>query len=805
MSNFNNENEIIKKTKSSIDDGGEKLNDPNEIPASIISESENALPMVAMKGLVLFPNVATSFNVGRSKSLAALSLANGSGKNIFLALQRDKNIDNPTPDEIYTVGVVCKIKRLFHFDSNVSVHVEGVYRAKITEYVTTDEYFSVKVAPYEAIYDEGAELKAVMKLVREKFKELAPSSDDGKDKLEKIFSIEDDDVFINVAAFRSEITEEEKQNILQTRCVSERAEQLLSALIAQEEIAEMGKKISERVRKNVEKGQKEYYLREQIRAIHQELGDDENEKDELREAIINKNLPKEVEEKAIKELDRMSRMNPSSPDYTVLRGYLDWILDLPFNIFTENNISIKEAKEILDSDHFGLEKVKMRIIEHLAVMKLKGKISGSIICLVGPPGVGKTSVATSIARATGRKFVRMSLGGVKDESEIRGHRKTYIGAMPGRIIYGLKNAGSSNPVFLLDEIDKISSDMRGDPASALLEVLDPAQNATFRDRYLEVPYDLSDVLFITTANTLDTIPAPLRDRMEIIQLSGYTREEKYEIAKRYLISKKLEENGVDKKRVKFNEDAVYEVIDGYTREAGVRSLEREIGSICRKIAFDIALNGGKKKYVVSAESVEKYLGVRKFSKDDESLANEVGSATGLAWTAVGGTTLSIEVNLVPGKGEILLTGQLGDVMKESARTAITFIHANCQKYGIDETLFSTRNIHVHVPEGATPKDGPSAGITMATALCSAFTGKEVNKNIAMTGEITLRGKVLPIGGLKEKALAAYRIGIRKVIIPKANVKDLEEIPQQIRNQIEFVPVDNVETVFEEVIVGLKVE
>ena len=510
-------------------------------------------------------------------------------------------------------------------------------------------------------------------------------------------------------------------------------------------------------------------------------------------------------EKALKELSRMSKMNPSSPDYTVLRGYLDWILDLPFSEKTVDCESIKDAKAVLDADHFGLEKVKDRIIEYLAVMKLTGKIGGSIICLVGPPGVGKTSVASSIARAMGRKFVRMSLGGVKDEAEIRGHRKTYIGAMPGRIIYGLKNAGSSNPLFLLDEIDKISSDMRGDPASALLEVLDPEQNPTFRDRYLEVPYDLSDVLFVTTANTLDTIPAPLLDRMEVIELSGYTREEKYEIAKRYLVPKKLKENGVEEKRVKFNESAVYEIIDGYTREAGVRNLEREIGSVCRKIAYDIAENGGKKKYSLNAGDIEKYLGVKKYSQDDEIFESEVGSATGLAWTAVGGTTLTIEVSLVPGKGEgeVVLTGKLGDVMKESARAAISFIHSNALKYGIDESLFSTRDIHVHVPEGATPKDGPSAGITMATALCSAFTGKAVNKKIAMTGEITLRGRVLPIGGLKEKALAAYRVGIRKVIIPKANQKDLEEIPAEIRAQIEFIPVSEVSKVFDEVIEGIK--
>ncbi len=786
-------------------DNGDNLSlQAQEIPPSIIAESENVFPMVAMKGLVIFPNVATSFNVGRAKSLKALSVAKESAKNIFLVAQRDRLIDDPTPSQIYSVGVVCKIKRLFHFEGNVSVHIEGLYRAKITEYVTTDEYFSVKVEQSEPIFDSTeSELTACINLLKEKFRELAPSGDDNKDKTERILAISDPDAFVNIASFKSEIMDDEKQSILQTRSVLDRAEQLLTALVAQEEIAEMGKKISERVRKNVEKGQKEYYLREQLRAIHQELGDDENEKEELKKAILAKQLPAEVEEKALKELSRMSKMNPSSPDYTVLRGYLDWILDLPFSEKTVDCESIKQAKAVLDADHFGLEKVKDRIIEYLAVMKLTGKIGGSIICLVGPPGVGKTSVASSIARAMGRKFVRMSLGGVKDEAEIRGHRKTYIGAMPGRIIYGLKNAGSSNPLFLLDEIDKISSDMRGDPASALLEVLDPEQNPTFRDRYLEVPYDLSDVLFVTTANTLDTIPAPLLDRMEVIELSGYTREEKYEIAKRYLVPKKLKENGIEEKRVKFNESAVYEIIDGYTREAGVRNLEREIGGVCRKIAYDIAENGGKKKYTLNASDIEKYLGVKKYSQDDEIFESEVGSATGLAWTAVGGTTLTIEVSLVPGKGDILLTGKLGDVMKESARAAISFIHSNALKYGIDESLFSTRDIHVHVPEGATPKDGPSAGITMATALCSAFTGKEVNKKIAMTGEITLRGRVLPIGGLKEKALAAYRVGIRKVIIPKANQKDLEEIPAEIRSQIEFIPVSEVSKVFEEVIEGIK--
>ncbi|MBQ7408792.1 MAG: endopeptidase La [Clostridia bacterium] len=801
MEDINKTNQIIKQESKAA--GGENgaINSQSVDLAAIIAEQENVLPMVALKGLVVFPNIATSFNAGRAKSLAALSFANDSGKNIFVATQRNRDTEDPTPSEIYSVGVVCKIKRMFHFDGNVSVHIEGIYRAKITEYVTTEDYFSVKVQTVEPIFEDGPELEACFRLLREKVKSVFGASLDEKDKkTERLLSVENPDVFVNVAAFRSEISDTEKQMILQTASVLDRSEELLAALIAQEEIAEAGKRISERVRKNVEKGQKEYYLREQLRAIHQELGDDENEKDLLEKQIKEKNLPQEVEEKALKELSRMSKMNPSSPDYTVIRGYLDWILDLPFNEKTTDCESIALAKEVLDADHYGLEKVKERIIEYLAVMKLTGKIGGSILCLVGPPGVGKTSVATSIARATGRKFVRMSLGGVKDEAEIRGHRKTYVGAMPGRIIYGLKNAGSANPVFLLDEIDKISSDLRGDPASALLEVLDPEQNPTFRDRYLEVPFDLSDVLFVTTANSLDTIPAPLLDRMELIQLSGYTREEKLQIAKRYLIPKKLKVNGVDESRVKFTESAVNEVIDGYTREAGVRNLEREISAICRKIACDIAENGGKKKYVVTCENVEKYLGVKKYNGDDEKFVNEIGSATGLAWTSVGGTTLTIEVCLMPGKGDIMLTGKLGDVMKESARAAISYIRANALKLGIEQSTFTSNDIHIHVPEGATPKDGPSAGITMATAICSAFTGKLVNKNIAMTGEITLRGRVLAIGGLKEKALAAYRVGIRKVIIPSANVKDLEEIPAEIRKQIEFVPVSDINEVFKNVII-----
>jgi len=771
------------------------ITEENEAVALVPNETEKVLPMIALKGLVMFPDVTTSFDVGRAKSLLSLSDASNGDKLVFIASQKDKDADDPAPEDIYNVGVVCRIKRSFHFENAVSAHVEGLYRAEITEYVTSDDRFTVKVRELLPEYEDGPEMKAAFEMAKNKFRESIKAGETESLKKDRLFSITDQNAFINVATFRIDAGEEEKQEILQTVSVLKRTELFLATLVAAEEIKKAEVRINDRVRESVEKGQKEYYLREQLKAIHQELGDDENEKDELRQAVLDKHLPKEVEEKALKELFRMSKMSSSLPDYSVLRTYIDWILDLPFGVKSTDNTDISEAEKILNADHYGLEKVKTRILEYLSVMKLTGKIGGSILCLVGPPGVGKTSVASSIARALGRKFVRMSLGGVKDEAEIRGHRKTYIGAIPGRIIYGMKDAGTCNPVFLLDEIDKISSDLRGDPASALLEVLDPEQNATFRDRYLEVPFDLSDVLFVTTANSLDTIPGPLLDRMEVIELTGYTREEKAEIAKRYLIDKRKKANGLENIDVEFSESAVNGIIDGYTREAGVRNLEREIGTICRKIACDVAKNGQKTKYKVTENNLPKYLGIKKFLPDDTDLGTEVGSATGLAWTAVGGTTLTIEVVLTSGKGDILLTGKLGDVMKESARTAISYLHSNAEKFGIDENLFATRDIHIHVPEGATPKDGPSAGITMATALYSAFTGKPVNKNIAMTGEITLRGKVLPIGGLKEKALAAYRLGIKTVIIPKSNIKDLEEIPENYRKKIEFVPVSQATEVF----------
>lgn len=797
MSEFNNiENNEISEI-SSLDGAG--------VAADEIMQ-KHALPMIAMKGKVVFPNVYTTFDVGRAKSLAALNYAVLHGLNVFVVAQRESADDNPAPEDIYEVGVVCNVKRSINIvGDNVRLHIEGLYRAKITEYVKTDDFFAVCVNEVDPVYDDDVESEAFFDLARKKYKEYALNDKSGSQEVaNNILALTEPDVFVNVATFNSSLKEKDKQSVLQTVSVKERLEKLATLLSAALELSAVEKRVADKVRKNVEKGQKEYYLREQLKAIHQELGDDENEIFELENAVKAKGMPKESEEKVLKELARMSKMSSSSPDYTVLRTYIDWIIDLPFTEQSVDTEDLKEAEKILNADHFGLEKVKRRILEYLAVLKLTKKTGGSILCLVGPPGVGKTSVAASVARALGRKFVRMSLGGVKDEAEVRGHRKTYIGAMPGRVIYGIKQAGTCNPVFLLDEIDKISSDMRGDPASALLEVLDPEQNSDFRDRYIEIPYDLSKVLFITTANSLDTIPTPLLDRMEVIELNGYTEEEKAQIALRYLVPKKVKENGLAENSVCFSESGVKAVIEGYTREAGVRNLEREIGSVCRKIACEVASSkkAANKKYLISGKNVEKYLGAKRYLGDDESLESEVGSATGLAWTAVGGTTLTIEVGLMHGKGEILLTGKLGDVMKESARAAISYIRSNAEKYGINQEVFEKTDIHVHVPEGATPKDGPSAGITMATALFSAFTGKKVNKKVAMTGEITLRGKVLPIGGLKEKALAAYRIGIKTVIIPHANVRDLDEIPAYIRSKMHFIPVTEVGEVFENVIEGL---
>ena len=761
-------------------------------------------PVIPMRTQVVFPNTNVGFDVGRGPSLAAVERAGFHEERIFLTRQKT-DADVPGPEDLCSVGTVAVIRQKIRLSGErMRVAVEGLYRARAREIRSEGGCMYAVTEPIPAVHGDPEEEEAHFRIVKDLVRELTSSdSRSAKDLDTALTGITDIDVYINVSAHCLRLKDEIKQALLEEDRQVERLSLFESCLMSEAEIAKLEKKIAMDVRKNIDKAQKEYFLREQLKAIHAELGDDAEENDKLKERLLAKHLPAEVEEKALAELARMDRMPSSSPEYTVLRNYADWLLDLPWREETKDTESLSDVEKVLEEDHYGLEKIKERVVEYLAVLKLTGTLKAPILCLVGPPGVGKTSIAKSIARALGRKFVRMSLGGVKDEAEIRGHRRTYIGAMPGRILYEMKNAGAVNPVFLLDEVDKISSDMRGDPASALLEVLDPEQNATFRDRYLEVPYDLSKVMFIATANTLETIPLPLRDRMEIIELSGYTQQEKTEIAKRYLVPKKCRENGLSARNLRITDGALADMVDGYTMEAGVRWLERTIGTVCRKAAVRIAKGEERGKISVTKQNLEKFLGAKRFLREGDMLEkDEVGAATGLAWTAVGGTTLTIEVSAMQGKGDIFLTGKLGDVMKESARAAISYIRANAEKYGIREADFEKKDIHIHIPEGATPKDGPSAGITMATAILSAFTGKPVRRDIAMTGEITLRGKVLPIGGLKEKALAAARIGIRDVVIPEDNKKDVEEIPGEIRKNINFICVSEIDEVFRRAITGL---
>lgn len=761
-------------------------------------------PLLALRGRVVFPNTSVSFDVGRMISLAAVKCAADGDSRLFVCAQKQSEKDEISDDDIFTSGTVVRLKQITRLPGNtLRLTVEGLFRAAARQIRQENGTFLATVEEITSVHGDPSLEEAYFRTSKEILKEITASDSRlSKDALSALDRCADPDEFVNLAAHYLRIQVEQKQELLECARTVDRLKKIDKLLNDELEIMRLERKINSAVRQNIDKNQKEYYLREQLKAIHSELGDDGEERDELEEKIKAKGMPEEAESKALKELSRMSRMQTSSPDYNVLRVYLDWMLDIPWHETTEDTEKLSDAVAVLDSDHYGLEKIKERITEYLAVLKRTGGMNAPILCFVGPPGVGKTSIAGSIARALGRKFVRMSFGGVKDEAEVRGHRKTYVGAMPGRIINGMKKAGTINPVFLLDEVDKISSDLRGDPAGALLEVLDPAQNSTFVDRYIEVPYDLSKVLFVTTANSLDTIPAPLLDRMEVISLTGYTLEEKREIAKRYLIPKRREANGLSASELSISDGALDEIIDGYTMEAGVRNLERQIDAVCRKAA--VKLSGGKaKKLSVTPKNLPDILGAKRFDRADKALKkDEVGAATGLAWTSVGGTTLTIEVSAMHGKGDILLTGKLGDVMKESARAAISYIRSNSDNYGIDGSLFETTDIHIHVPEGATPKDGPSAGITMATAILSAFTGKPVKKSVAMTGEITLRGKVLPIGGLKEKALAAYRVGIRDVIIPAENQKDLEDIPESIRESINFIPVSEVDSVFKNSIIGI---
>ncbi len=762
------------------------------------NNNTNIFPVIPLRGKVAFPSVNVSFEVGREMTLKAIERATATDRLVFICTQIDTQKDEIGLEDLYSTGCVARIKQVAHLSTDVvRVVCEGVYRAKAQAMRLEDGHIQARVEEIKTIRGDEVLEEAYFRTAKVLVKDVLLT--DGKlpkDTVAKLERIENAEEYIDVGVYSMRIRLEIKQKILEEKRLIERLKLFEKCLNDELEISKIEKKISSAVRQSIDKNQKDYYLREQLKAIHGELGDDEKESDEFKEKILAKRLPKDLEEKCLKEVDRMSKMPTSSPEYTVISGYLEQILALPWTEETEDTEALADCIKVLEADHYGLEKVKERITEYLAVLKLTGNMKAPILCLVGPPGVGKTSIAQSIARALNRKFVRMSLGGIRDEAEIRGHRRTYIGAMPGRIMYGMKNAGSINPVFLLDEIDKITSDMHGDPAGALLEVLDPEQNSTFRDRYLETPYDLSKVLFIATANTLETIPSPLRDRMEIIELSSYTLEEKTEIARRYLVPKQLATNGLTDNNASFTKQGVKRVIEGYTREAGVRTLERTIGTICRKIAVEYASDKSLPLVEVDGSKAESLLGAPKFNGDELRSVPEVGAVTGLAWTAVGGTTLTVEVMAMEGKGEVKLTGKLGEVMKESAFAALTYLRAHADKYGLTAEKFTSTDLHIHVPEGATPKDGPSAGITIASAILSALTDKPARSDIAMTGEITLRGKVLPIGGLKEKSLAARRVGIKTVLMPYGNKRDIEELPKVVKEELTFLPVQTVDEVFD---------
>jgi len=761
---------------------------------------KQVLPLLPLRGITVFPYMILHFDVGRPKSIKALEDAMVNNQLIFLVTQKDVKTDDPQENDIYRVGTVSRVKQLLKLPGNtIRVLVEGISRAEITKIVQVEPFIMSEVMEkvvLEPEYDK-IEMEALIRKVHSEFEEYFQLSNKiSPETLVNVMSIEDPAQLADIIAANIVLKQEDRQEILNQFDIKARLEKLIIILAKEKEILKVEQSINTRVKKQIDKNQKEYYLREQLKAIQTELGDKDGivaEVEEYKRRIAEEHLPEEVEEKALKEVDRLLKMPPGSAEGGVIRTYLDWILALPWNKTTEERLDLSVAKEILEAEHYGLEKVKDRVIEYLAIRQLAKDIKGPILCLVGPPGVGKTSIAKSIAKALNRKYVRMSLGGVRDEAEIRGHRRTYVGAMPGRIINALKSAGSKNAMILLDEIDKMSSDFRGDPASAMLEVLDAEQNHSFRDHYLELPFDLSEIMFLTTANTLDTIPRPLLDRMEVISIPGYTEEEKLNIAMRHLLPKQLKKHGLKKSNLKIDEKTVKDIINYYTREAGVRNLERQIATICRKAAR-IIIENNQKSVTVNSRNLEKFLGVKRYRYETVKEKDEVGVATGLAWTPVGGDTLSIEVNVMEGSGKIELTGSLGDVMKESARAAISFIRSKSDELGIDRDFYKKLDIHIHIPEGATPKDGPSAGITMATALVSALTGNPVRKDIAMTGEITLRGRILPIGGLKEKSLAAYRAGIFKVIIPKENKVDLEEIPENIKKKMKFILADSMDVV-----------
>lgn len=762
------------------------------------STQKRVLPLLPLRGILVFPYMVIHLDVGREKSVQAIEEAMIKERVIFLATQKEAQTDDPSEDDIYTVGTVAEVKQLLKLPGGtIRVLVEGIARAKINKYVDQDPFFSVEIDQYEEEHEKTAQVEALMRNLVTQFEQYVKLSKKiPPETVVTVVNIEEPGRLADIVASHLTLRIEDKQSILESIDVDKRLEKLCAIVSKELEIVELERKINVRVRKQMEKTQKEYYLREQIKAIQKELGDKDDrmaEGEELREKIAKAKLPKEVEEKALKELDRLEKMPPMAAEAAVVRNYLDWLLALPWSKSTRDRLDINMAETILDEDHYGLEIVKERILEYLAIRKLAKKLKGPILCFVGPPGVGKTSLGRSIARALERKFVRISLGGVRDEAEIRGHRRTYVGAMPGRIIQGMKTAGSRNPVFLLDEIDKMNMDFRGDPSSALLEVLDPEQNNSFSDHYIEAAYDLSNVMFITTANIQHNIPRPLLDRMEIINISGYTEEEKVQIAMRHLLPKQVKEHGLNKDTIQISENTIRRLIQEYTRESGVRNLERNIASLCRKAAKQI-VSGKTKKVKITVQNLEQFLGKPKYRYGIAEKEDQIGVATGLAWTEVGGDTLAIEVTTYKGNGKLTLTGKLGDVMKESAQASYSYVRSRAAELGIKDEMFEKYDLHVHVPEGAIPKDGPSAGITMAVALASALTSRRVRHDVAMTGEITLRGRVLPIGGVKEKVLAAHRAGIKTIILPMDNQKDIEEIPNNVKKQLELKLVDHMDEV-----------
>ena len=756
-----------------------------------------SLPMLPLRGLMIFPNMVLHFDVGRKKSVAALEQAMITDQKIFLVAQREVDVDDPGVDDIYHVGTIAKIKQVMKLPGdNIRVLVEGKSRAVLRAVTQEAPYFEAALDELiPASVPASVEVDALLRTAHNYFEEYCRMS--GRisgETMQTVLDVEEPGELADAIASNVLQKVEDRQQVLEEFDALTRLESICATLVRETELAGVEKKVQARVRKQIEQNQKDYYLREQIKAIQTELGDkDANDVEDLRERLEKTPMNDEAKEKATRELERLSRMAPGSPEIGVSRTYIEWLLDLPWGKQTPDNLDLRRARRVVAEDHYGLEEVKERVIEYLAVCRIKNNMRGPVLCFVGPPGVGKTSIVKSIARALGRKFVQMSLGGVRDEAEIRGHRRTYIGATPGRIISSIKQAGTLNPVFLFDEIDKMASDVRGDPASAMLEVLDSAQNNAFRDHYLECPFDLSGVMFITTANSVDTIPRPLLDRMELIEVSGYTEDEKLNIAKRHLLPGQIAEHGLAAKSVRMSDKVLRSLIQGYTREAGVRRLQRTIGKVVRKSAVQM-IDESAETVTVNADKLVEFLGAPRYHYEKAGKKPEIGVVNGLAYTVVGGDTLQIETTTMPGTGQLELTGSLGDVMKESARAAKSYVRAHAVELGIDPEFYKKLDIHIHVPEGAVPKDGPSAGVTMTTALVSALTGIAVRQNVAMTGEITLRGRVLPIGGLKEKLLAAHRAGIDTVLIPKENVKDLEEVPQNVREAITIVPASEVGTV-----------